>query len=118
MAYVPSDERDHIPWMVESLKPIQVSNVDIEEYKSVRKHFGKEEWMDVLLQSIGLNPEEFTFRSKLLQLTRLVPFVENNYNLIELGPKGTGKSHIYSEMSPHGIFNFWWRSIKSETICK
>ncbi len=103
LAYVPSDERDHIPWMVESLKPIQVSNVDIEEYKSVRKHFEKEEWMDVLLQSIGLNPEEFTFRSKLLQLTRLVPFVENNYNLIELGPKGTGKSHIYSEMSPHGI---------------
>uniref|UniRef100_UPI004047279F BREX system Lon protease-like protein BrxL n=1 Tax=Roseivirga sp. TaxID=1964215 RepID=UPI004047279F len=103
LAYVPSDERDHIPWMVESLKPIQVSNVDIEEYKGARKHFDKEEWMDVLLQSIGLNPEEFTFRSKLLQLTRLVPFVENNYNLIELGPKGTGKSHIYSEMSPHGI---------------
>jgi len=103
LAYVPSDERDHIPWMVESLKPIQVSNVDIEEYKNARKHFEKEEWMDVLLQSIGLNPDEFTFRSKLLQLTRLVPFVENNYNLIELGPKGTGKSHIYSEMSPHGI---------------
>ena len=103
LAYVPSDERDHIPWMVESLKPIQVSNVDIEEYKGARKQFEKEEWMDVLLQSIGLNPDEFTFRSKLLQLTRLVPFVENNYNLIELGPKGTGKSHIYSEMSPHGI---------------
>jgi ATP-dependent Lon protease len=103
LAYVPSEERDHIPWMVESLKPIQVSNVDIEEYKGARKHFDKEEWMDVLLQSIGLNPAEFTFRSKLLQLTRLVPFVENNYNLIELGPKGTGKSHIYSEMSPHGI---------------
>lgn len=103
LAYVPSEERDHIPWMVESLKPIQVSNVDIEEYKGARKHFEKEEWMDVLLQSIGLNPDEFTFRSKLLQLTRLVPFVENNYNLIELGPKGTGKSHIYSEMSPHGI---------------
>ena len=103
LGYVPSEERDHIPWMVESLKPIQVSNVDIEEYKGARKHFDKEEWMDVLLQSIGLNPDEFTFRSKLLQLTRLVPFVENNYNLIELGPKGTGKSHIYSEMSPHGI---------------
>jgi ATP-dependent Lon protease len=103
LGYVPSEERDHIPWMVESLKPIQVSNVDIEEYKGARKHFDKEEWMDVLLQSIGLNPEEFTFRSKLLQLTRLVPFVENNYNLIELGPKGTGKSHIYSEMSPHAI---------------
>lgn len=103
LGYFPSDERDHTPWMVESLKPIQVSNVDVQEYKDVRQHFEKEEWMDVLLQSIGLNPEEFTFRSKLLQLTRLVPFVENNYNLIELGPKGTGKSHIYSEMSPHGI---------------
>lgn len=103
LGYFPSEERDHTPWMVENLKPIQVSNVDIEEYKGARKHFDKEEWMDVLLQSIGLNPEEFTFRSKLLQLTRLVPFVENNYNLIELGPKGTGKSHIYSEMSPHGI---------------
>ena len=55
------------------------------------------------MQSIGLNPEEFTFRSKLIQLARLIPFCENNYNLIELGPKGTGKSHIYSEMSPHGI---------------
>jgi len=55
------------------------------------------------MQTIGLNPDEFTFRSKLIQLARLVPFVENNYNLIELGPKGTGKSHIYSEMSPHGI---------------
>ncbi|HAB26808.1 MAG: TIGR02688 family protein [Xanthomarina sp.] len=103
LGYSPSDERDHIPWFVESLKPIQVSNVDIEEYKSTRKEFSKEEWIDMLMQSIGLNPSEFTFRSKLLQLTRLVPFVENNYNLIELGPKGTGKSHIYSEMSPHGI---------------
>lgn len=103
LGYSPAEERDHIPWFVESLKPIQVSNVDIEDYKSTRKQFSKEEWIDMLMQSIGLNPSEFTFRSKLLQLTRLVPFVENNYNLIELGPKGTGKSHIYSEMSPHGI---------------
>ena len=103
LGYSPSEERDHTPWFVESLKPIQVSNVDIDEYKSTRKQFSKEEWIDMLMQSIGLNPSEFTFRSKLLQLTRLVPFVENNYNLIELGPKGTGKSHIYSEMSPHGI---------------
>lgn len=103
LAYVASDEREHIPWMIESLKPIQVSNVDVVEYKKVRSDFSKEEWIDTLMQSIGLNPEEFTFRSKLIQLTRLIPFVENNYNLIELGPKGTGKSHIYSEMSPHGI---------------
>jgi len=103
LAYTASDERDHIPWFVESLKPIQVSNVNVQEFKEIRSHFSKEEWIDTLMQSIGLNPEEFTFRSKLIQLTRLVPFVENNYNLIELGPKGTGKSHIYSEMSPHGI---------------
>lgn len=103
LAYIPSDERDHIPWIIENLKPIQISNIDVEEYKNERSNFSKEEWIDLLMQSIGLNPEEFTFRSKLLQLMRLIPFVENNYNLIELGPKGTGKSHIYSELSPHGI---------------
>lgn len=103
LAYFASEERDHTPWIIESLKPIQVSNIDIDEYKEARKHFEKEEWIDVLMQTIGLNPEEFTFRSKLIQLARLIPFVENNYNLIELGPKGTGKSHIFSEMSPHGI---------------
>ncbi len=103
LAYVSSDERASVPWVIESIKPIQISNGDLEEYKQGRKAFTKEEWMDVLLQTMGLNPEEFTFRSKLLQLSRLVPFVENNYNLIELGPKGTGKSHIFSELSPHGI---------------
>ncbi|MBZ0328271.1 MAG: BREX system Lon protease-like protein BrxL [Altibacter sp.] len=103
LGYFSSDEKGMVPWLIESIKPIQVSNIDINEYKEARKQFSKEEWIDVLMQTIGLNPEEFTFRSKLLQLTRLVPFVENNYNLIELGPKGTGKSHIFSEMSPHGI---------------
>jgi ATP-dependent Lon protease len=103
MGYVPSEERDGTPWIIESLKPIQISNIDLEEYKTARANFSKDEWLNVLMQSIGLNPEEFTFRSKLLQLTRLVAFTENNYNLIELGPKGTGKSHIFSEMSPHGI---------------
>lgn len=103
LAYFHTDERDSTPWIIESIKPIQVSNVDLEEYKAIRKYFTKEEWVDTLMQTIGLNPEEFTMRSKLIQLSRLVPFVENNYNLIELGPKGTGKSHIFSEMSPHGI---------------
>jgi ATP-dependent Lon protease len=103
LGYFRSDEKDSTPWFIETIKPIQISNVDLEEYKWTRQQFTKEEWVDVLMRSIGLNPEEFTFRSKLLQLTRLVPFVENNYNLIELGPKGTGKSHIFSEMSPHGI---------------
>lgn len=103
LAYVSSDEKGTNPWIIESLKPIQVSDSDLEEYKTARKGFSTEEWMDALLQTMGLNPAEFTLRSKLIQLTRLVPFVENNYNLIELGPKGTGKSHIFSELSPHGI---------------
>lgn len=103
MGYVGGDERDGSPWIIENLKPIQISYTDINEYKELRSQFTKDEWIDVLMQTIGLNPDEFTFRSKLIQLSRLVPFAENNYNLIELGPKGTGKSHIFSEMSPHGI---------------
>lgn len=103
MGYLRTDEKNATPWIVESIKPIQISSVDIDEYKEARRHFTKEEWVDLLIQTMGLNPEEFSFRTKLLQLTRLVPFVENNYNLIELGPKGTGKSHVFSELSPHGI---------------
>jgi ATP-dependent Lon protease len=103
LGYVMTDDRNATPWVIEAIKPIQISITDLDEFKEGRSHFSKEEWMDVLLQTMGLNPDEFTFRSKLIQLTRLVPFVENNYNLIELGPKGTGKSHIFSELSPHGI---------------
>ena len=103
LAYIPTDERGATPWIIESLKPIQNSNVDTEEYKAFRSNINPDEWNDQLLQTMGLNPDEFTRRSKIMQLTRLVPFVENNYNLIELGPKGTGKSHVYSEFSPHGI---------------
>jgi ATP-dependent Lon protease len=103
IGYFPSEEGRDLPWMIEAVKPIQISGISLEEYKESRKGFSKEEWIDLLMQSIGLNPEEFSLRSKLLQLTRLVPFAEKNYNLIELGPKGTGKSHIFSELSPHGI---------------
>lgn len=103
VAYLAVEERNTPPWIIESVKPIQISNVDIQDYKDVRSQFSTTEWMDLLMQSIGLNPEEFSTRSKLIQLARLIPFTENNYNLIELGPKGTGKSHIYSELSPHGI---------------
>lgn len=103
MAYMASEERGVLPWIVESVKPIQISNVDIQEYKEQRANFTTDEWMDLLMQSIGLNPEEFSTRSKFIQLSRLIPFTENNYNFIELGPKGTGKSHIFSELSPHGI---------------
>jgi ATP-dependent Lon protease len=91
------------PWSVDSLKPIQVAKVDYEEFLAARSKFTTDEWMDLLMQSIGLNPEFFTRRGKLLALIRLVPFCERNYNMIELGPKGTGKSHIYAEFSPHGI---------------
>ena len=95
--------KDSSPWHIESLKPIQLSNFDFDVFIEGRKQFTSDEWIDVLMQSIGFNPELFSKRSKLLHLLRLVPFVERNYNLIELGPKGTGKSHIYSEMSPYGM---------------
>lgn len=103
MGYMVTDERNTPPWIIESVKPIQIAHVDIEEYKNLRAQFTTEEWIDLLMQSIGLNPDEFLTRSKLIQLSRLIPFAENNYNFIELGPKGTGKSHIFSELSPHGI---------------
>lgn len=97
------DSKESSPWHIERLKPIQLSNFDFDVFLSGRKEFTSDEWVDVLMQSIGFNPEMFSKRLKLLHLLRLVPFVERNYNLIELGPKGTGKSHIYSEMSPYGM---------------
>ena len=90
------------PWILESIKPIQIAKVDYDHYRDIRRAFTTDEWIDLLMQSIGFKPDAFGRRSKLLQLLRLIPFVERNYNLIELGPKGTGKSHIYSEFSPHG----------------
>lgn len=101
LEYSFSEEVNSVPWILSSLKPIQLSHFDYEGYIQARRQFTTEEWIDVLLQSIGLNPEVFGRRSKLIQLVRLVPFCERNFNLIELGPKGTGKSHIYSEFSPH-----------------
>jgi len=102
LEYFFSDETA-TPWLIEDLKPIQISNVDISEFIQLRKEFTKEEWIDLLVQSLGLDPSFFNFRSKLIQISRLIPFCENNFNYIELGPKGTGKSHIFSELSPHGI---------------
>jgi len=97
-----TDDPRIAPWILEAIKPIQIARVDYEGFKKAREAFSTEEWIDVLMQSIGFNPEAFGPRSKLLQLMRLIPFVERNYNIIELGPKGTGKSHVYSEFSPHG----------------
>ncbi|WP_296940736.1 BREX system Lon protease-like protein BrxL, partial [uncultured Marivita sp.] len=97
-----SEDHRISPWILEAIKPIQIAKVDYEGFKTARAAFSTEEWIDILMQSIGFNPDAFGHRSKLLQLMRLIPFVERNYNIIELGPKGTGKSHIYSEFSPHG----------------
>lgn len=101
--YFHSDNPKFVPWILGSIKPIQLSNFDFDGYLAARKQFTTEEWIDLLIQSIGFNPEMFGHRAKLIQLVRLIPFVERNYNLIELGPKGTGKSHIFSEFSPHGM---------------
>ncbi|WP_052367170.1 BREX system Lon protease-like protein BrxL [Paraoerskovia marina] len=101
--YFHSDDQRVVPWILGSLKPIQVAGIDIDHYYEARKAFTTEEWIDLLMQSIGLNPEQFNKRGKLIALTRLIPFVERNYNIVELGPKGTGKSHTFSEFSPNGI---------------
>ena len=98
-----TEDKNASPWILSTLKPIQLSHLDFDSYVEARKQFTTDEWIDLLVQSVGFNPEMFGKRSKLTQLIRLIPFCERNYNLIELGPKGTGKSHIYSEFSPHGI---------------
>lgn len=98
-----AEDRNACPWILASIKPIQLSQFDFDGYIAARKQFTTDEWIDLLIQSIGFNPDLFDRRSKLLQLVRLIPYCERNFNLIELGPKGTGKSHIYSDFSPHGI---------------
>jgi ATP-dependent Lon protease len=103
LEYEHTEEKAATPWILASLKPIQISRFEFDGYVEARKQFSTEEWIDLLIQSIGFNPQMFGKRNKLLQLIRLIPFCERNYNLIELGPKGTGKSHVYSDFSPHGI---------------
>ena len=91
------------PFIIRKLAPIQMPNLDLDEILSVRRHFTKDEWIDLILRSCGLEPTQFDDRVKWLLLTRLVPLVENNFNLCELGPRGTGKSHVYREISPNSI---------------
>ena len=100
--YNEEDKRAN-PIKIAKLTPIQMPHVDINELKEGRKAFTKEEWMDILLRSIGMEPDQLSEREKWLLLLRLVPLVENNYNLCELGPRSTGKSHIYKEISPNSI---------------
>src|SRR5947207_1313378 len=91
------------PFWIESIKPIQVATFDLEEYRACRRQFSADEWIDLLLRTIGMEPSHFERRTKLLFLVRLLPLCEQNYNLVELGPRGTGKSYAYQELSPYAI---------------
>ena len=91
------------PFEIESLKPIQMPNLDLDEIMEARENFTKDEWITLLLRSAGYEPDELTEKEKLHYLLRFVPFIQKNYNLVELGPRGTGKSHAYSELSPYSI---------------
>lgn len=93
----------HHRWEIQTLKPIQISNINIQDYIDQRKNFSTEEWIDFLIHTVGLNPDIMNRREKFITLARLLPLVENNYNFMELGPKGTGKSHIFQELSPYGV---------------
>ena len=98
-----STESSQSPFIISSLKPIQIPNMNINEFIEQRKNFTKDEWIDVLLRTIGMEPTQLEYPVKWHLLERLVPLVENNYNLCELGPKSTGKSHVYKEISPNTI---------------
>lgn len=98
-----SKQKDISPISIRKLTPIQMPHIDIEDLKRGRHAFTKEEWLDVMLRSIGMEPDELTYREKWLLLTRMIPLVENNFNLCELGPRSTGKSHLYKEISPNSI---------------
>lgn len=91
------------PFWIESLKPIQLASFDLEEYRECRRQFTTDEWIDLLIRSVGMEPSYFSRRLKLLFLIRLIPLCEANYNLVELGPRGTGKSYAYQELSPYAI---------------
>lgn len=92
-----------VRWDIQTLKPIQISNIDLQEYIEQRKNFTTDEWLDFMIHTIGLNPEMLNRREKFISLARLLPHVESNFNFMELGPKGTGKSHVFQELSPYGV---------------
>lgn len=97
------EEKNDCPIHIRKLSPIQMPHVDIDELKRGRSNFTKDEWIDVLLRSIGMEPDTLSYREKWLLITRMLPLVENNFNLCELGPRSTGKSHLYKEISPNSI---------------
>ena len=95
--------RYNSPFEISSLKPIQMPNLDLDDFMRSRSNFTKDEWIDLLLRSAGYEPDELSPKEKMHYLLRFVPFIQKNYNLVELGPRGTGKSHVYSELSPYSI---------------
>lgn len=97
------EEKNASPIHIRKLTPIQMPHIDLGELKEGRKAFTKDEWIDVLLRSIGMEPDALNYREKWLLLTRMLPLIENNFNLCELGPRSTGKSHLYKEISPNSI---------------
>ena len=101
--YNEEDKKNGYPIQIRKLTPIQMPHIDIDELKNGRQAFTKDEWIDVLLRSIGMEPDELSYREKWLLITRMLPLVENNFNLCELGPRSTGKSHLYKEISPNSI---------------
>lgn len=103
LSYSPNEAKDESSFLLNRLKPIQMAHFFLDGYQMGREAFSTDEWIDTIIRSTGLDPNQLGRRSKLFMLTRLVPYCERNYNLVELGPKGTGKSHVFSELSPHGI---------------
>ena len=101
--YVEEEKQNGYPIQIRKLTPIQMPHIDIADLKQGRKAFSKEEWIDILLRSIGMESDALSYREKWLLLTRMIPLVENNFNLCELGPRSTGKSHLYKEISPNSI---------------
>lgn len=96
-------DKNRNPVTIRKLTPVQMPEIDFEEFKQMRVNFTDEEWIDIILRSTGMEPDKFNERVKWLDLARLIPLVENNYNFCELGPRGTGKSHVYKEISPNSI---------------
>lgn len=101
--YYDEADKNRSPFLIHKLTPIQMPSLDFDEVKEARENFTDDEWIDVVLRSVGMEPSQFDKRVKWLHLARLIPLVENNYNLVELGPRGTGKSHVYKEISPNSI---------------
>jgi len=103
LEYIFEENSKYSPFHIEELKPIQMPNFDFEEFVEKRKNFSRDEWMDIVIRSTGMEPNQFDKNAKWHLIARLIPFVENNYNMCELGPRGTGKSFVYKELSPYSI---------------